>query len=162
MAEAAYVPRLLAQYREQVVPALQQRFNYGNPMPVPRLVKTTINVGLGEALQNARLLETAVLAHPFFNTIPRGEVRLLAVPAMLDRYMERLTALFEALGHAFSEEELGQLGEKLGVRLERAYRERANSYVTLVYEPINPPRKGLRWLRKGEDREMRPPAVPIA
>lgn len=95
-------------------------------------------------LQDHRLLEQAVLSNPFFNTIPKGEIRLLAVPAMLDRYMERLTALFEALGHAFSEAELAQLREKLGPRLERAYNERANSYVTLVYEPINPPKRGLR------------------
>ncbi len=60
MAEAEYVPRLLARYRERVVPALQERFGYRNPMQVPKLSKVTLNVGLGEALTNARLLESAV------------------------------------------------------------------------------------------------------
>ncbi|QDV33055.1 class I SAM-dependent methyltransferase [Tautonia plasticadhaerens] len=95
-------------------------------------------------LQDHNLLERAVLAHPFFNTIPKGEVRFLAVPAMLGRYMERLSALFESLGHAFSEAELLQLREKLGARLERAFLQRANSYVTLAYEPVDPPRRGLK------------------
>jgi large subunit ribosomal protein L5 len=60
MAEAAYVPRLLERYRERVVPALQEQFKFQNCMQVPKLVKITLNVGLGEALTNARLLESAV------------------------------------------------------------------------------------------------------
>jgi large subunit ribosomal protein L5 len=52
-------PRLLERYRSEVVPRLRERFSYGNPMEVPRLDKITLNVGLGEALQNARLLEAA-------------------------------------------------------------------------------------------------------
>jgi large subunit ribosomal protein L5 len=59
MAEATYTPRLLERYRESVVPALRERFSYTNPMQVPRLDKVTLNVGLGEALTNARLLEAA-------------------------------------------------------------------------------------------------------
>lgn len=59
MAEAEVVPRLLLRYREQVVPQLRERFAYANPMQVPALEKITVNVGLGEALQNARLLEMA-------------------------------------------------------------------------------------------------------
>ena len=51
------VPRLLQRYREQVVPALQQEFGYGNPMEIPRLDKVVLNVGLGEALPNANALE---------------------------------------------------------------------------------------------------------
>jgi large subunit ribosomal protein L5 len=58
-AETIPVPRLLERYRETVVPALRERFRYANPMEVPRLQKITLNVGLGEALQNARLLEAA-------------------------------------------------------------------------------------------------------
>jgi len=53
-------PRLLERYRTAVVPALQERFKYANPMQVPRLQRVALNVGLGEALQNARLLEAAV------------------------------------------------------------------------------------------------------
>ena len=53
------VPRLLSQYNDQVVPALRERFGYTNPMQVPALEKISVNVGLGEALQNAKLLESA-------------------------------------------------------------------------------------------------------
>jgi large subunit ribosomal protein L5 len=57
---ASYVPRLLERYRGQAVPALQERFKYKNPMQIPKVEKISINVGLGEAIQNARLLEAAV------------------------------------------------------------------------------------------------------
>ena len=46
-------------YREQVVPALQREFNYTNPMEVPKLTKIVLNIGLGEARDNARALDTA-------------------------------------------------------------------------------------------------------
>jgi len=52
-------PRLKERYQKQVVPALLQEFKYGNPMAVPRLRKIVINVGLGEAIQNAKLLDSA-------------------------------------------------------------------------------------------------------
>jgi large subunit ribosomal protein L5 len=58
-AEPAPTPRLLLRYRDQVVPRLRERFRYTNPMEVPRLSKITLNVGLGEAIQNAKLLEAA-------------------------------------------------------------------------------------------------------
>ena len=47
-------------YRDEVAPALQKEFGYGNPMEVPRLSKIVINVGLGEALTNAKALDAAV------------------------------------------------------------------------------------------------------
>jgi len=53
------VPRLLEQYRSNVVPALRAEFNYGNVMQVPRLTKIVVNTSLKEATQNVRLLETA-------------------------------------------------------------------------------------------------------
>ena len=59
MTEEAYVPRLLGHYRSSVVPSLLERFSYPNLMQVPRLDRVTANVGLGEALTNARLLESA-------------------------------------------------------------------------------------------------------
>jgi large subunit ribosomal protein L5 len=52
-------PRLLVRYRDNVVPELQKRFSYSSPMQVPKLVSITLNVGLGEAIQNAKLLEAA-------------------------------------------------------------------------------------------------------
>ena len=47
-------------YRDEVAPALQKEFNYSNPMQVPRLAKIVINIGLGEALTNAKALDAAV------------------------------------------------------------------------------------------------------
>ena len=60
MSEAASLPRLLERYRAQVVPTLIERFQYKNPMQVPRLDKISVNAGLGEATTNARLLELAM------------------------------------------------------------------------------------------------------
>ena len=47
-------------YQEKVVPALIKRFNYKNGMQVPRLEKIVINMGLGEAIQNVKILDSAV------------------------------------------------------------------------------------------------------
>jgi large subunit ribosomal protein L5 len=52
-------PRLKERYLKEVVPALVKQFNYPNPMAVPRLRKIVINMGLGEAIQNAKLLDAA-------------------------------------------------------------------------------------------------------
>jgi large subunit ribosomal protein L5 len=51
--------RLHERYKNEVVPALAKRFNYKNTMAVPRLKKVTLNIGLGEASQNVKLLDTA-------------------------------------------------------------------------------------------------------
>jgi len=69
-AKAAAAPRrghhagdwtgLRARYRDEVVPALQKEFNYTNPMQVPQLTKIVVNIGLGEALTNAKALDAAV------------------------------------------------------------------------------------------------------
>ncbi len=53
-------PRLKRRYREQIVPALQQQLALGNVMEVPRLEKVVVNVGLGEAIQDAKALEGAI------------------------------------------------------------------------------------------------------
>jgi large subunit ribosomal protein L5 len=47
-------------YQEKVVPALMKRFNYKNRMQVPKLEKIVINMGLGEAIQNIKILDSAV------------------------------------------------------------------------------------------------------
>jgi large subunit ribosomal protein L5 len=54
------MPRLKELYLEQVVPALQKELAYDNVMQVPRLEKIVVNIGLGEALQNAKALDAAV------------------------------------------------------------------------------------------------------
>ncbi len=51
--------RMHERYRKEVVPALMKRFNRTNPMAVPRLAKVTVNIGLGEASQNIKLLDVA-------------------------------------------------------------------------------------------------------
>jgi len=53
------VPRMLERYRDEVVPKLTQEFGYKNVHQVPSLTKIVVNVGLGEATQNGKLLEVA-------------------------------------------------------------------------------------------------------
>lgn len=52
-------PRLLKRYREEVVPALMAEFGYRNPMEVPKVSKVVLNIGLGEAVNNPRAVESA-------------------------------------------------------------------------------------------------------
>ena len=56
----AYVSRMQQYYLEEVVPGLQRQFGYGNVMQVPRLEKIILNMGLGEAIQNQKLLDAGV------------------------------------------------------------------------------------------------------
>jgi large subunit ribosomal protein L5 len=56
----AYVSRVRQYYLDEVMPALQRQFGYGNVMQVPRLEKIVLNMGLGEAIQNAKLLDAGV------------------------------------------------------------------------------------------------------
>ncbi len=58
--EYQFAPRLRDTYRDQVVPALMKEFGYRNLMQVPRLERIVLNVGMGEAIQNVKLLEGAV------------------------------------------------------------------------------------------------------
>ncbi len=57
---AGYAPRLRTQYREDVVPKLKKEFGIENGMAVPRLEKIVINMGLGEAIQNIKILDDGV------------------------------------------------------------------------------------------------------
>jgi len=52
--------RLKQQYQDEIVPRMMEEFGYTSVMQVPRLAKITVNVGLGEALQNANAIEAAV------------------------------------------------------------------------------------------------------
>lgn len=52
-------PRLKERYRQEIAPELMREFNYANPMQVPRVEKITVNIGLGEARDNARSLDSA-------------------------------------------------------------------------------------------------------
>ena len=54
------ISRLHDRYRKDAMPALSKRFGYTNMMAVPRLKKITVNIGMGEASQNIKLLDVAV------------------------------------------------------------------------------------------------------
>ena len=60
VSESKFVPRLRDVYRDRVVPSLMKEFGFQNPMQVPRLDRIVLNVGMGEAIQNVKLLESAV------------------------------------------------------------------------------------------------------
>lgn len=51
---------LKTKYLEEVVPALKQEFNYGNVMQIPKVDKVVVNMGVGDAVQNAKALDVAV------------------------------------------------------------------------------------------------------
>ena len=54
------IPRLKERYRSEVVPAMAEQFGYGNAMQVPTLSKIVVNMGVGEAARDAKLIEGAV------------------------------------------------------------------------------------------------------
>src|SRR5581483_7034773 len=53
-------PRLLERFRAEIAPTLMKEFGYSNIMQVPHLTKIVVNVGVGEALTNAKALDSAV------------------------------------------------------------------------------------------------------
>jgi large subunit ribosomal protein L5 len=57
---ATPAPRLRDRYRSEIVPALQEQFSYGNPMQVPRVVKVVVNMGVGEAAKDSKLMDGAI------------------------------------------------------------------------------------------------------
>jgi len=59
MATETLTPRLKERYRNELVPALKQELGLSNVMQVPRVVKVVINMGIGEALKDAKLIEGA-------------------------------------------------------------------------------------------------------
>src|ERR1700719_5036819 len=58
---AAQISRLRGKYRDDVVPALMKRFGYKNRMAVPKISKVVVNIGLGEASQNVKMLDVAAI-----------------------------------------------------------------------------------------------------
>lgn len=55
----SYTPRLKEKYKKEVVPALQKQYNYSSPMQVPRIQKICINQGLGIAVADKKVIESA-------------------------------------------------------------------------------------------------------
>lgn len=60
MAEQIPLPRLVERYKRDIAPKLMKRFGYKNQMQLPRLKKIVVNVGLGEATANPKLVESTV------------------------------------------------------------------------------------------------------
>jgi len=60
MTPSDYVPRLYKRYKEEIVPVLMKRFGYSNLLEVPKLEKISINVGIGDAHNDQKLLESVV------------------------------------------------------------------------------------------------------
>ena len=60
MTATATPARLKIKYREEIAPALHERFGYDSSMEIPRLVKITLNMGLGEAKQDSKVLDAAM------------------------------------------------------------------------------------------------------
>jgi large subunit ribosomal protein L5 len=59
MADERVKPRLKERYQTEIVPAMRQEFDYSSVMAVPRVEKVVLNIGIGEAIQNAKALESA-------------------------------------------------------------------------------------------------------
>jgi len=60
MATNGYSARMKVRYREELLPRLQRELGLSNPMQVPRLEKIVVNMGIGDALKDSRMLEAAV------------------------------------------------------------------------------------------------------
>src|SRR5690242_16252808 len=56
----AVAPRFIAKYAKEVIPALTKQFGYTNPNQVPKLEKVVINMGLGQAVTNPKIIDSAV------------------------------------------------------------------------------------------------------
>ncbi len=59
-AETRVMPRLKQRYRDEIVPALRQEFSIGNVMQIPNLVKIVVNMGIGEAARDSKLMDGAI------------------------------------------------------------------------------------------------------
>ncbi len=51
--------RLYSEYKDKIVPAMQEEFGYANPMQVPKLEKIVLNMGVGDAAQDSKLIKAA-------------------------------------------------------------------------------------------------------
>ena len=105
--------RLKDKYREEVVPALQQRFGYKNVMEIPRLEKIVLNMGLGDCKDNSKALETAV-----------GELTIIAGQKPLITKSKKSIANFKVRAGM-------NVGAKVTLRGDRMY-EFADKLVSIV------------------------------
>src|ERR1700743_2767118 len=59
-ADTRQIPRLKTRYRTEIAAALREKFRYANPMQVPKVVKVVVNMGVGDAARDAKLMDGAV------------------------------------------------------------------------------------------------------
>jgi large subunit ribosomal protein L5 len=104
-------------YQTEVMPALESHFNYGNVMQIPKLDKVTLNIGVGEALQNPKALEDAV-----------GELTLIAGQRAIITHAKKSVS-------AFKVREGMAIGCKVTLRQQRMY-EFFNRLVNVVLPQI--------------------------
>ena len=104
-------------YQTEVMPALQSHFNYGNVMQIPKLDKITLNIGVGEALQNPKALEDAV-----------EELTLIAGQRVIITHAKKSVS-------AFKVREGMAIGCKVTLRQQRMY-EFFNRLVNIVIPQI--------------------------
>ncbi len=104
-------------YQTEVMPALQSHFNYGNVMQIPKLDKITLNIGVGEALQNPKASEDAV-----------GELTLIAGQRAIITHAKKSVS-------AFKVREGMAIGCKVTLRQQRMY-EFFNRLVNVVLPQI--------------------------
>ena len=103
MADAKYVARLRKEYDEKIVAAMIEKFGYKNRMEVPRLEKIVLNMGVGEATQDKKRVETAA-----------AEMELIAGPKPVITKPKKSTAQFKL-------REGMPVGVKVTLRRERMY-----------------------------------------
>src|ERR1043166_6630030 len=117
MAEAKYVARLRKEYDEKIVPAMTEKFGYKNRMEVPRLDKIVINMGVGEATQDKKKVETAA-----------QEMELIAGQKPVITKAKKSIAQFKL-------REVMPIGVKVTLRRERMY-EFLDRFITLALPRI--------------------------
>ena len=97
------MPRLQDLYRESIIPALREQFSYANVMQVPRIEKITLNMGVGEAVGDKKILDNAV-----------SDMRLIAGQKPIVTMARKSVA-------AFKIREGWPIGCKVTVRRDRMY-----------------------------------------
>ncbi|CAB4878881.1 unannotated protein [freshwater metagenome] len=60
MTQTSNAPRLKQRYREEIAPALREQFSYGNVMQIPTVTKIVVNMGVGEAARDSKLIDGAI------------------------------------------------------------------------------------------------------
>ena len=73
--------RLKKFYKDEIAPALMKKYNYKSPMQIPKFVKVVVNVGVGDARENAKAIDTVISEiSQITGQIHRQTVQLLAAP----------------------------------------------------------------------------------